>query len=62
MRLKDESLQKLFLKEDQDLLTYYRWRALSFFNCDSKRTWSQLPYQVCKGGTIFVPPRNLDDS
>lgn len=61
-RLKDISLRKLFLDKDADLLTYYNWRAFSFYNCDSKRTWSQLPYQVCKGGTIYVPPRNVEDS
>ena len=38
--LKDESLQKLFIDKDPLLLTYYNWRVFSFYNCDSKRTWS----------------------
>ena len=43
-------------------MAYYKWRTYSFYNCDSKRTWSQLPYQICKSGTIYVPPRNSEDS
>ena len=46
-QLNDESLQKLFIDKDPDLITYYQWRAFSYYNCDSKRTWSQLPYQMC---------------
>ena len=64
-RLKDATLSKLFLDSEEknlDLITYYKWRTFSYYNCDSKRTWSQLPYQVCKGGTIYVPPRNMEDS
>lgn len=61
-KLKDESLGKLFIGKDPDLVTYYKWRAFSYYNCDSKRTWSQLPYQMCSNGTIFVPPRNTEDS
>ena len=44
-------------------MDYYRWRAFSFFNCDSKRTWSQLPFQMSHPyGPIWIPPRNVEDS
>ena len=61
-RLEDVSLKRLFKEKDSDLVTYYKWRAFSYFNCDSKRTWSQLPYQMCKNGDIYVPPRHIEDS
>ena len=61
-KLIDDTLQKLFVAKDPDLSAYYKWRAFSYYNSDSKRTWSQLPYQMCKNGNIYVPPRNTDDS
>ena len=62
-KLKDRTLIKLFVEKDQQLVDYYHWRAFSFFNCDSKRTWSQLPFQMSHPyGPIWVPPRNAIDS
>lgn len=45
-RIKDATLKQLFVDCDADLVAYYKWRTYSFYNGDSKRTWSQLPYQV----------------
>lgn len=52
----------MFVEKDYNLNAYYKWRTYSFFNNDSKRTWSQLPFQIVEGGQVYVPPRNIGDS
>lgn len=59
-RIKNATLSKLFNQgmQNSELVAYYKWRVYSFFNGDSKRTWSQLPFQICNNGIVTVPPRN----
>ena len=39
-RIKDATLRQLFIDNDPEILAYYKWRTYSYFNGDSKRTWS----------------------
>ena len=43
-RIKDLTFKLLFVDQDYNLNVYYKWRTYSYFNNDSKCTWSQLPF------------------
>ena len=60
-RVKSEVLERLFLKQEPELYSYYQWRAFSYFQGDSTSSWSQHPFQYYSEGDVIIPPKNPED-
>lgn len=39
---------------------YYRWKIFSILHSDAQKSWRMKPFRMFKGGSIWIPPTNLD--